>query len=70
MTTIHQTPPANTRQQGGGATAQQPAAAPAGPTAPTAPAPLAYPQGNDVHIGPEQEEHLAHKQGHVTQQRP
>lgn len=69
MTTIHQTPPANTQQQGG-ATAQQPAAAPAGPAAPTATAPLAYQQGNDVYIGPEQEEHLAHQQGHVTRQRP
>lgn len=69
MTTIHQTPPANTQQQGG-ATAQQPVTVRPATTAPTAPSPLAYQQGNDVYIGPGQEEHLAHEQGHITRQRP
>ncbi len=30
---------------------------------------LAYTQGNEVHIGPGQEQHLAHELGHVVQQK-
>lgn len=30
---------------------------------------LAYAQGNDIHLGPGQEKHLAHEAGHIVQQR-